>query len=189
LDSLRVRASNHRRPPDADFEFDVHWPFSFFALLEEEHMTDEALVTCFEAAEDPPGGFHHREHVRVAWWYLRQHSWPEALGRFSAGLQRYADARGATGLYHETITTAYVLLIDERLEGEGRGLSWEQFAARHPDLLTHRPSILERFYRPETLMSERARCTFVMPDRVAPGARSTELVRFSQYEGNPGVRK
>jgi 2'-5' RNA ligase len=128
-------------------------------------MTDEALVACFEAAEEPPGGFHHREHVRVVWWYLRQLPWTTALERFAAALRRYADARGATRLYHETITTAYVLMVNERLDEAARSLSWEEFAERNPDLLAWKPSLLDRYYRPETLASERARRTFVMPDQ------------------------
>ena len=129
-------------------------------------MTDEDLVRCFEEAREPPGGFHHREHVRVAWSYLRQFPLPGALQRFSDGLRRYVDARGATRLYHETITVAFVLLIAERLDETGRARSWDEFAAAHPDLLTWKPSILDRYYRAETLASERARRTFVMPDRI-----------------------
>lgn len=127
-------------------------------------MTDEDLVVCFEAAEEPPAGFHHREHVRVAWWYLRRHPLPAALARFSTGLRRYADARGAGQRYHETITVAYMLLINERLAHD-RDMDWEAFAARNADLLTWTPSILDRYYRPETLTSDRARRTFLMPDR------------------------
>ena len=61
----------------------------------------------FEAGDEPPGGFHHREHVRVAWYYLTQAPLPEALVRFSNALRRFALARGKPGLYHETITTAF----------------------------------------------------------------------------------
>jgi hypothetical protein len=82
-------------------------------------------------------------------------------------LQRFAEAQGATQKYHETITTAYVLLINERLETDGRNLTWEEFAAQHTDLLAWQPSILDRYYTRETLMSDRARSTFVMPDRIA----------------------
>jgi hypothetical protein len=36
----------------------------------------------------------------------------------------------------------------------------------HPDLLAWKPSVLEaRYYREETLWSDRARQTFVLPDR------------------------
>ena len=129
-------------------------------------MTDEALVRSFEAGAMPPQGFHHAEHVRVAWWYLRQYPWIAALDRFRTALRRFAEAQGAPGLYHETITTAFVLILNERLDdGTSRGLDWPAFAARHPDLLAWRPSILDRYYRPETLASERAKRTFLMPDR------------------------
>jgi hypothetical protein len=129
-------------------------------------MDDDALVRTFEASELPPQGFHHGEHVRVAWYYLRRHTLPEALSRFSDTLRRFAGARGKPGLYHETITTAYVLLINERLDGPARDMSWDTFAATNPDLLAWKPSILDRYYERSTLDSERARRTFVLPDRL-----------------------
>ena len=129
-------------------------------------MTDEQLMQDFEAGRSPVGGFHHREHVRVAWNYLRAHPLPEALGRFCGGLRRFAESQGAPGLYHETITTAYVLLINERLDGSARTLTWEAFAGRNPDLLFWKPSVLDRYYHSDTLKSERARRTFVLPDRL-----------------------
>jgi hypothetical protein len=130
-------------------------------------MTDEALVAAFEAGQEPPGGFHHREHVRVAWYYLHQLALPDALVRFSNALRAFAAAQGKPGLYHETITTAYVLLINERLDDRARDLSWHDFAAGNPDLFAWKPSILDRYYRPETLKSDKARRTFLMPDRFA----------------------
>ena len=39
------------------------------------------------------------------------------------------------------------------------------FAAQNPDLLTWKPSILDRYYRPETLASDLARSVFLLPDR------------------------
>ena len=130
-------------------------------------IDDKVLIDAFEAGTEPPGGFHHREHVRVAWYYLQHAAFADALVRFSNNLRRFAAARGKPGLYHETITTAYLLLINERLDGDDRKLPWPAFAERHADLLTWKPSALDRYYRPETLMSDRARRTFVMPDRLA----------------------
>lgn len=149
-------------------------------------MTDEALIQSFEAAEMPPGGFPHREHVRVAWWYLRHYPWLTALDRFRTGLRRFAEAQGATQKYHETVTTAYVLLINERLEADGRNLTWEEFAVRHADLLAWQPSILDRFYTGETLMSDRARRIFVMPDR--PQCRIRLIYRACGSPANHGSR-
>lgn len=129
-------------------------------------MTDEELMRAFEAGQVPAGGFHHAQHVRVAWNYLRAHPLPEALGRFCTGLRHFAQAQGATNLYHETITVAYMLLINERWAEGDRSMSWEAFAAAHPDLLAWKPSLLDRFYTPGTLASGRARRVFVMPDRL-----------------------
>ena len=79
-------------------------------------MTDEAVVAAFEAGTMPPDGFHHRDHVRVAWWYLHRHPLPEALARFSDAFRAFAVAQGKPDLYHETITAAFVLVINERLD-------------------------------------------------------------------------
>jgi hypothetical protein len=130
-------------------------------------MDDDTLIGTFDAGKEPPGGFHHREHVRVAWYYLQHAPLPEALVRFSTNLRRFAVARGKPGLYHETITTAFLLLINERLDGDAKALAWPDFAERNGDLLTWNPSALDRYYRPGTLASDRARRTFVMPDRLA----------------------
>lgn len=131
--------------------------------------SDEALVRSFEAGEMPAGGFRHPDHVRVAWYYLLRHPLPRAIAVFSDGLKRFAAARGTPGMYHETITIAYVLLISERLDGAGAASTrpWGRFAEEHADLLAWNPSILDRYYTPETLWSDRARRTFVMPDRLA----------------------
>lgn len=138
----------------------------------EDRLSDEDLLRRFEDATLPAASFHHREHVRVAWLYLRREEPVAALSRFSAGLKRFAAANGAAGLYHETITWAYLLLIRERIEREGAGATWEEFAGRNPDLLGWKPSILDRYYRPETLESDLARRAFVMPDRVREKKRS-----------------
>ena len=147
-------------------------------------MDDEALVRLFEAGEAPPGGFHHRDHVRVAWWYLRQDSLAGALARFTDRLQHFARAQGKPQLFHATITTAYMLVIYERLMATAQDAGWEAFAAQHPDLLTWRPSVLDRYYTAETLASDRARQTFVMPD-VCVSEQSSGPVTSFQFPERP----
>jgi hypothetical protein len=128
-------------------------------------LTDDALLLAFDEGTLPPGAFHHRDHVRTVWILLEGHPALDVLARFSAGLRRLAAAAGKPGLYHETITWAYVLLVNERRVAPGAE-TWPAFAARNPDLLAWKPSVLEtRYYRTETLWSERARATFVLPDR------------------------
>jgi hypothetical protein len=132
--------------------------------MRSEMMDDVEFLRGFEDCTLPSSAFHHRDHVRLAWLYLQRCPPLEALARFAEGLKRFAAANGHPGLYHETITWAYLLLIRERLvEGE----TFEGFAARNPDLFAWNPSVLDRYYERETLDSERARRVFVMPDRVA----------------------
>jgi hypothetical protein len=130
-----------------------------------ERLDDGALLAAFESSSFAPGSFHHRHHVRVAWAYLERRDVLDVLARFGAGLRALAAAAGKPGLYHETITWAFVLLVNERRAGAGTE-DWEAFAQRNPDLLAWKPSVLEhRYYNEATLWSDRARAMFVMPDR------------------------
>ncbi len=130
-------------------------------------MTDEALYDAFVATTLPADQFHHEQHVRVAWTFVRRHGMPGAIGEFSEALKRFAAAKGAHGLYHETITWAFLLIIAER-DALQPAADWAGFAASHPDLLAWKPSVLERYYSKALLMSDRARCGFVMPDLTGP---------------------
>lgn len=138
-----------------------------------EELTEDDFIARFEDCTLPNSAFHHRDHVRLAWLYLRRLPLLAALTRFAEGLKRFAHANGHDGLYHETITWAYLFLVNQRTVTGPEGEAWQEFAARNPDLLTWRPSILAAYYREETLSSELARRVFVMPDlRELPQPRS-----------------
>ena len=127
-------------------------------------MTGDQLIKQFEDGLTPPGTFHQADHVRLAFEYLYRCPVLEALEKFSAALKRLAAAQGKTQLYHETITWAYLLLIRERMARAGRFQTWEEFAERNPDLLIWKGGVLATLYRQETLDSDLARLTFVLPD-------------------------
>lgn len=126
-------------------------------------MTDNELYDAFVSTALPANEFHHEQHVRVAWLFVCRHGMPAAIGEFSEAIKRFAVAKGAHGLYHETITWAFLLVIGER-QTQQPASTWAEFAAAHPDLLLWKPSILDRYYSRDFLMSERARKSFVMPD-------------------------
>ena len=125
-------------------------------------MDDASLVAAFESTELDATAFTHVEHVRVAWYYLRTLSLDEAIDRCRDGIRRFAATQGAADKYHETVTVAFMLLINERLEA-ARFLPWPEFASANADLFA-RPSVLSRYYSEELLRSDRARQTFVSPD-------------------------
>jgi hypothetical protein len=128
-------------------------------------MDDEELLKKFEACTLSNECFHHADHIRVAWLYLRRYPVLDALVRFSNGLKRFASAHGKANLYHETITWSYVFLIHERMERNGRERSWQEFADANADLFDWRDSILKAYYHDNTLHSELARKIFVFPDQ------------------------
>jgi hypothetical protein len=128
-------------------------------------LTDDELLQRFRDTTLAADLFNHRQHVRTGWLFVRQYGLPDAIGAFSRALQHFANAKGAHNLFHVTITWAYLLLINERQEACGAS-EWEVFARANADLLTWKPSVLDAYYTPETLWSDRARRSFVMPDRI-----------------------
>jgi hypothetical protein len=164
LESGRRWAILHEAAADAAAFFFYTSALLSCAALEERQMNEEALIQALESGEIPPGGLPHADHVRLAWYCLRQQPLLTALSRVRHVLQCAAAAAGRPERYHETVTVGFVLLIAERLAG-ARELSWDVFAVRNPDLLAWTPSLLARFYTEETLASERSRTVFVMPDR------------------------
>jgi hypothetical protein len=127
-------------------------------------VNDRDFAAAVETCRLGRGEFRHADHVRLAWIYLRERPLVEAIDRFAATLRRLAAHHGVPGLYHETITWAYLLLIHERRERGPGADDWDAFRSANADLFAWRPSILERYYAPATLASELARRTFVLPD-------------------------
>ena len=132
-------------------------------MIATEPLTDVEFKARFLDTTLGTDQFHHADHVRMAWLFVTDYGMPAALDRFPAALRRFADAKGATSLYHATITWAFLLLIHER-QMRQPAADWTAFATANPDLLAWKPSVLDRFYTRETLRSEVARQTFVMPD-------------------------
>ncbi len=125
-------------------------------------MTNADLIHRFETDTLPQ--FHHADHVRLVFAYLSEYPPFEALEKFVAALKSYADARGKSQLYNETITHAYFFLIRERM-ARNASASWDEFALRNADLLVWKNGILTRYYREATLQSGLARLVFLFPDR------------------------
>lgn len=125
-------------------------------------VTDDDLVRAFEDCSLE--SFHHRDHVLVTWTYLRRGSVLETLQRLVPALKRFAESKGLTNLYHETITWAYTVLINERMQRMDPDHDFAQFLEHNPDLLDWKNSVLSRYYDQETLKSDFARRVFVLPD-------------------------
>jgi hypothetical protein len=122
-------------------------------------MTDAEFLARLEDASLPPACFRHADHLRAAYLYLGQSGFEGAITRLRDALTRYAAAIGRPGLYHETITVAFLALVNERLQ-DPMAKNWEAFAAGNRDLFDKR--ILSHYYRTDTLESARAREVFLL---------------------------
>jgi hypothetical protein len=147
-------------------------------------MNCDDLIRALEDCTLPPAALDHRAHVQAGFAYLQRHGFAGALSAMGSALRTFADHHGKAGLYHETITAAFLALIHERMAedlleqehaialAEARSLDWKHFAARHPDLFS--PDLLARYYPKDKLRSDVARHCFVLPtlDSARPPIRT-----------------
>jgi hypothetical protein len=127
-------------------------------------MNDDDFLDALEACTLAPAAFHHAAHLRAGFLYLQRHDFPEALGAMRRAIKGFAASIGKDGLYHETITTAFMTLINARLAVEPAGIAWEDFAGRHRDLFDG--TALSQHYSRERLQHPLARQIFLLPDRL-----------------------
>ena len=127
-------------------------------------MLTDPLVRAFEEATVDPVAFHHREHLYVAWCYLRALPLEEALARYVHHLRKLAAALGVPGKFHATITWAYVVLLHAAMD-RSPGATFDELLAENPALLDHRAGALHAYYDREQLDSDEARRCFVLPRR------------------------
>jgi hypothetical protein len=133
----------------------------------------ERHLAAFESGTLDPAQFDHRLHLAIAWGYLQRDGFPEGALRFRQHLKTYVAKVGAEGKYHETITWAYlVLLNEERTLRSPPGETFDTMIQRRPDLLDHRHGAIARCYEKSQLDSSDARRVFILPvqDRPAEGA-------------------
>ena len=128
---------------------------------------DELLA--FETGTLDPAMFPHAEHIRLGYEMLARHPFGEAVMRFSRGLRLLAAKAGRPQVYHETITVAFLALINER-RARGGPQSWAEFKRTNADLFDKR--CLGKWYSAEQLASDLARKTFCLPQTSSSAAGS-----------------
>lgn len=128
-------------------------------------MNDRDFISAFEAATIPLEGWTHREHVRVAFLYLRALPFEEALDRLRSGIRALNRANGVQGTptsgYHETVTVAWARVIAAAIAADSAP-DFDAFAKLHAGLLNKQ--LLRSYYSKERLLSPEARSSFVEPD-------------------------
>ncbi len=123
----------------------------------------DAELLRFERGEFDPAAFSHCEHVRIARALLLRDCFADALPRMSHGIKAMAGKAGRPEAYNETITTAFLALVAERVL-QRPGADFEEFRAAHEALFDK--GALLSFYSRARLHSAEARETFLLPDLI-----------------------
>jgi hypothetical protein len=128
----------------------------------------EAFAARFVAAQVPRSEWTHEAHLRVGAWHVARFG-AEALPLLRARITRLNERNGVantpTGGYHETVTAAYVRIIQAHLAGCPPAMSLdERVRALIASPLARRDLLLD-FYSHERLMSPAARAAWIEPDR------------------------
>jgi hypothetical protein len=79
-------------------------------------------------------------------------------------IRRFAEAAGAAGKFHTTMTVAWARVIAHLVDGSAAA-DFDSFLAAHPMLLNRR--LLAAHYSDAVMFSAEARAGFVEPDRLA----------------------
>ena len=127
-------------------------------MLATAHLSDDEFLDAFHSCRLRTSEFRHADHLRLAWLHLSREPFDTVLARVRSGIQAFAKHHGLTGLYHETITTAWVHLLATHSEN-----SFDEFLTINEPQLSS--NLLYRFWTPEILASREARSSWVAPDR------------------------
>jgi hypothetical protein len=128
-------------------------------------VTDDEFLRALEKCELPESAFGHAAHVRAAYLYLRAEEFAGALERTRRAIRNFARHLGKPERYHETITVAYLALIQQHMRQRGDGGGWAAFEHDNPELL--RPGLLLEYYPKAQLESDLARRVFVLPQSIS----------------------
>src|SRR5690606_11034369 len=127
----------------------------------------DELFARFVAGTIPREEWTHQAHLAVGLWHVHRYGAEEALERLRTGIlalnERHGTPNTETRGYHETITVAYVRLLDQFLSASDANRSLE---ARLAELLSGPlgdRALLSRFWSREGLMAPAARVAWPPP--------------------------
>lgn len=134
------------------------------------------LVEGFERAAIPASEFTHVAHIAVALSYLNKMPADKALTRMRKNIRAFAAHHGVSGLYHETLTTFWMKLLDHvaanadvdpsrRSRNAKADLPlWQRINSIVAKWGTSAP--VKAHYSPEVIQSKTAREGWIPPDRL-----------------------
>jgi hypothetical protein len=130
--------------------------------------SDQDFLRAFEDCTLPFEMWKHRAHLKVAYLYLREMPYEDALAKARKNIKRYNAATNTPETlergYHETITVAWMKLVEFTVHEYGPAATAEEFLDAQEHLLNRKA--LRFFYTRDHLISWRAKAEWVEPDLV-----------------------
>lgn len=127
---------------------------------------DDIFIQQFESRTFPFDQWHHRAHVKLAYLYAVRFGPEIAAHKLRDGIRAYNAANNVQDLptsgYHDTMTQAWLQIIQATIQIYGPKATADEFFDFHPQL--SQKKILRLFYSPELFMSPQAKREFVEPD-------------------------
>jgi hypothetical protein len=128
-------------------------------------MNEDEIIHAALAEAVSQGGFHHRDHIRLAWRLNRELGVVVAPETIARAIQHVAAQHGQPKKYHETLTQFWARIVGHHAVRQPELTDFEQFISAYPQLLDK--ELPTRHWRRETLYSEAARAAWVEPDLLA----------------------
>ena len=128
----------------------------------------ESFMQAFEDGSLSKSEWTHSKHLVMALWYLRRHNRDEATRLIRDGIQRHNERQGNLTGYHETITLAWVAVIERFLGTTDPDVPVSVLAGEMLGQYGDKDYLL-RFYSRERLLSEEARARWLPPDLATIG--------------------
>jgi hypothetical protein len=126
------------------------------------HLTDDELLAAVETLQLNTGDFHHVDHLRVAWLYIRRYGPSAAERRLLDAIRNLANHAGAPQKFLFTTTVAWARLVAASMVASDTSVTFEEWIASQPHLLV--ASLLDRYYSKGVLTNAPARAQWVEPD-------------------------
>lgn len=128
-------------------------------------MTDAEFVRAFQQGILPHTSFHHRDHLRLAWYLIRERGADVAGPLIADAIHNFTAQHGHPQKYHETLTRFWVWAVAHHSAARPDIGDFGVFLAAFPPLLdTHLP---ERHWSRTALFGPDARARWVAPDLLA----------------------
>jgi len=127
---------------------------------------DAEFLKQFESTAWPREKWHHRQHIKVAYLYLRRYPFEQAQAVIRERIKAFNAAKqvpeSLLGGYHDTMTQAWMHLVYFALCEQGPAASADAFYDRHPELWGKKTL---RFFYSNVFITPEAKAAFLPPDR------------------------